>query len=156
MRRTFDDLWIIDLGGDNLGTRKTPNVFNIQTPVAIAIGVRASKPSPNTPAKVRYAKVEGSTREDKLGCLGAVTAFSGIAWRDCPSDWHKPFLPIGNGDFFSWPELVNLFPWRQTGSQFQRTWPIAETEAVLECRWRKLLAETDPIKQDRLFKEAYA
>ena len=38
MRRTFDELWIIDLGGDNLGTRKTPNVFNIQTPVAIAIG----------------------------------------------------------------------------------------------------------------------
>ena len=36
MRRTFDELWIIDLGGDNLGTRKTPNVFNIQTPVAIA------------------------------------------------------------------------------------------------------------------------
>lgn len=38
MRRTFDDLWVIDLGGDNLGARKTPNVFNIQTPVAIAIG----------------------------------------------------------------------------------------------------------------------
>jgi hypothetical protein len=31
MRRTFDDFWIIDLGGDNLDTRKTPNVFNIQT-----------------------------------------------------------------------------------------------------------------------------
>ena len=42
MRRTFDELWIIDLGGDNLGTRKTPNVFNIKTPVAIAIGVRNS------------------------------------------------------------------------------------------------------------------
>ena len=41
MRRTFDELWIIDLGGDNLGTRKTPNVFNIRTPVAIAIGVSA-------------------------------------------------------------------------------------------------------------------
>jgi predicted helicase len=46
MRRTFDELWILDLGGDNLGTRKTPNVFNIQTPVAIAIGVRGPKASP--------------------------------------------------------------------------------------------------------------
>ncbi|MGH2582801.1 MAG: N-6 DNA methylase, partial [Anaerolineales bacterium] len=55
MRRTFDDLWIVDLGGDNLGTRKTANVFNIQRPVAIAIGVRAERPS-CTPAKVRYAK----------------------------------------------------------------------------------------------------
>ncbi len=70
MRRTFDDLWIIDLGGDNLGTRKTPNVFNIQTPVAIAIGVRAPNPSAAKPAKVRYAKIEGATRENKLAQLG--------------------------------------------------------------------------------------
>jgi hypothetical protein len=69
MRRTFDELWIIDLGGDNLGTRKTPNVFIIQTPVAIAIGVRAPKPSPDTPAKLRYARIEGATREDKLAQL---------------------------------------------------------------------------------------
>jgi predicted helicase len=52
MRRTLDELWIIDLGGDNLGTRKTPNVFNIQTPVAIAIGIRGKAMSPDTPAKV--------------------------------------------------------------------------------------------------------
>lgn len=66
MRRTFDELWIIDLGGDNLGTRKTPNVFNIQNPVAIAIGVRAAKPNPDQPAKVRYAKIEGATREGSV------------------------------------------------------------------------------------------
>ena len=35
---TFDELWILDLGGDNLGARKTENVFAIQTPVAIAVG----------------------------------------------------------------------------------------------------------------------
>jgi len=154
MRRTFDDLWVIDLGGDNLGTRKTPNVFNIQTPVAIAIGVRAPKPSPETPAKVHYAKIEGTTREDKLAQLKAVFEFSGIIWRDCPSDWHTPFLPIGNGDFFSWPELINLFPWRLTGSQFQRTWPIAETEAVLKSRWERLLSETDTGRKDHLFKNS--
>ena len=54
MRRTFDDLWIIDLGGDNLGTRKTPNVFSIRTPVAIAIGVRRANARRATPATVRY------------------------------------------------------------------------------------------------------
>ena len=52
MRRTFDDLWILDLGGDNLGTRKTPNVFSIQIPVAIAIGVRGKTARPNDPARV--------------------------------------------------------------------------------------------------------
>ena len=30
MREAFDEMWIIDFGGDNLGARKTPNVFNIQ------------------------------------------------------------------------------------------------------------------------------
>ncbi|MHB8833481.1 MAG: N-6 DNA methylase, partial [Desulfobacteria bacterium] len=61
MRQTFDELWIIDLEGDNLGARKTENVFAIQTPVAIAVGVRAEKARPKTPAVVRYTKVEGTS-----------------------------------------------------------------------------------------------
>ena len=40
MRETFDEIWILDLGGDNLGARKSDNVFAIQTPVCIATGVR--------------------------------------------------------------------------------------------------------------------
>ncbi|WP_425145781.1 N-6 DNA methylase [Deinococcus sp.] len=40
LRRTLDELWIIDLGGDNLGARKDDNVFAIRTPVCIALGVR--------------------------------------------------------------------------------------------------------------------
>ncbi len=44
MRQTFDDLWIIDLEGDNIGARKTENVFSIRTPVAIAVGVRYGEP----------------------------------------------------------------------------------------------------------------
>ena len=40
MRQAFDELWIIDLEGDQHGARKTENVFAIQTPVAVAIGVR--------------------------------------------------------------------------------------------------------------------
>ena len=42
MRKTFDEFWVLDLGGSSLGTRKSPNVFNIQTAVAIAIGVRGT------------------------------------------------------------------------------------------------------------------
>jgi hypothetical protein len=40
MRQTFDELWLIDLEGDNLGARKSENVFAIRTPVCIAVGVR--------------------------------------------------------------------------------------------------------------------
>lgn len=151
MRRTFDALWIIDLGGDNLGTRKTPNVFNIQTPVAIAIGVRGSSPSPDAPATVRYAKVEGATREEKLALLDAVAEFREIQWRDCPSDWHAPFSPVGEGDYFRWPLLADLFPYQRSGSKFGRSWPIAETQELLEDRWRKLLTESGPDRA-KLFK----
>lgn len=152
MRRTFDELWIIDLGGDNLGARKTPNVFNIQTPVAIAIGVRAQQPSPDTSATVRYAKIDGATREDKLEKLEALAAFREIAWRDCPSDWHKPFLPIGQGDFAAWPATEGLFPLSLNGAQFKRHWPIGETVDLLRTRWSRLVNS----KQDdrkKLFRE---
>jgi len=141
MRRTFDELWIIDLGGDNLGTRKTPNVFNIQTPVAIAIGVRSARPSPDTPAKVRYAKIEGETREEKLAQLDAIGDFRVLTWRQAPDDWHKPFLPAGKGDYFGWPFLSDLFPYQRSGSKFGRSWPIAETRELLVTRWNKLLTQ---------------
>ena len=153
MRRTFDELWFIDLGGDNLGTRKTPNVFNIQTPVAIAIGVRASEPSPDKPAKVRYAKIEGATREDKLAQLEGIVDFGGLAWRDCPNDWHKPFLPVGKGDYAEWSRVEDLFPWTHSGAQFKRSWPIAETREVLSQRFRKLVAAS-PKDRKSLFKES--
>lgn len=151
MRRTFDKLWIIDLGGDNLGTRKTPNVFNIQTPVAIAIGVRASQPSPDTSATVQYAKVGGATRDDKLAKLDVIAKFDEIKWRNCPSDWHEPFLPAGKGDYFQWPPLTDLFPYQRSGSKFGRPWPIGETRQLLQDRWSKMLSETGQKRAD-LFK----
>ncbi len=151
MRRTFDELWIIDLGGDNLGTRKTPNVFNIQTPVAIAIGVRASQPSPDTSATVRYAKIEGVTRDDKLAKLDAIEKFNEIEWSNCPGDWHKPLLPAGKGDYFQWPPLTDLFPYQRSGSKFGRPWPIGETRQLLQERWSKMLSKTGQKRAD-LFK----
>jgi predicted helicase len=140
MRRTFDELWIIDLGGDNLGTRKTPNVFNIQNPVAIAVGVRAAQATPDKPAKVHYTKIDGLTRESKLTQLDAIADFKGLVWRDCPEDWHKPFLPAGKGDFFDWPLASQIFPWQHSGCELKRSWPISETVDVLSNRWDRLLA----------------
>ncbi len=138
MRRSFDALWIIDLGGDNLGARKTPNVFAIQIPVAIALGIRGSKQEPEKPAKVRYAKIEGETREEKLGKLEAISTLQDLDWRECASEWQAPFMPIGKGAFFDWPKIVDLFPYHTAGAVFYRSWPIGETEAVLSGRWQKL------------------
>jgi hypothetical protein len=139
MRRTFDELWVIDLGGDNLGTRRSENVFNIQIPVAIAIGIRGPKGRPEIPAVVHYSKVEGS-RSAKLARLAATENLTQLKWASCHTAWHATFLPAGKGDYFSWPGLEQLFPYRRSGSKFGRTWPIGETREVLEKRWKALLA----------------
>lgn len=136
MREAFDELWIIDLEGDNLGARKTENVFAIQTPVAIAIGVRYDNAQPQAPAKVHYSKITG-TRDEKYGKLNAIKKFADLKWQDCFEGWAEPFLPRGQGNYGAWPLLTDLFPWQHSGSQFKRTWPIGETADVLEARWRE-------------------
>ncbi|MGD1088342.1 MAG: N-6 DNA methylase [Verrucomicrobiota bacterium] len=138
MREAFDELWIIDLEGDNLGARKTENVFAIQTPVAIAIGVRYDNAQPQTPAKVRYSKITG-TSDEKNGKLNAVKKFDDLEWRDCFDGWSELFLPCGQGNYYTWPLLTDLFPWQENGVQFKRTWPIGVTSEVLQRRWSKLL-----------------
>ncbi|MFO7640497.1 MAG: type ISP restriction/modification enzyme, partial [Candidatus Competibacteraceae bacterium] len=139
LRRTFDELWIIDLEGDNLGARKTENVFAIQTPVAIALGARYGEPHPETPATVRYSRIEG-TQAAKLERLSQVHCFADLPWKECPTDWTAPLLPLTGSPYFSWPRVTDLFPWQENGVQFKRSWPIGETAEVLEQRWRMLLA----------------
>ena len=172
MRRTFDELWIIDLEGGSLGARVSANVFSIRTPVAIAVGYRGEKPQPTKAAQVRYVKIPGETGEEKRELLNHIERldkdnvfaakgqkkggkkFSSLTleWRDCSQDWHAPFMPVGEGEFFEWPKLADLFPWVHTGCNFQRKWPIGETKEVLEKRWRKLVSA--PVEEKAvLFKE---
>jgi predicted helicase len=40
MRRVCDEVWVLDLGGEGRGARRSENVFAIQTPVAIAVAFR--------------------------------------------------------------------------------------------------------------------
>ena len=139
MREVFDDLWIIDLGGDALGTRKSENVFAIQIPVAIAIGVRGGRPDPGNPARVHRVRLTGTERE-KLAALDATESLRDLRWDRCVTDWDAPFFAAGAGPYFTWPAVTDVFPWQHSGAQLKRTWPIGETEAVLERRWRDLLS----------------
>jgi hypothetical protein len=142
MRRLCDEIWILDLGGEGRGGRKDENIFAIQTPVAIAVAVRSGKAKNDTPAKVHYARIEG-TREAKLAALEATADFSCIKWSDCPEDWQASFLPVGEGAFFNWPIIRDLFPWQHSGSQLFRTWPIAPDAKTLGRRWSSLLTADD-------------
>lgn len=138
MRQTFDDLWIIDLEGDSHGARKTENVFAIQTPVAIAVGVRYGSGEQATPAKVHYTRITG-TRAQKYERLDAIGRFADLEWRLCEAGLTDEFLPISDRPYWDWPLLTDLFPWQENGMQFKRTWPIGESRDVLERRWRTLL-----------------
>ncbi|MBA2460869.1 MAG: DNA methyltransferase, partial [Actinobacteria bacterium] len=151
MRETFDELWVLDLGGEGRGARRSENVFAIQTPVAIAVGVRSRSSDASAPAKVRYARVDG-TRSAKLAELAAIRGFGSVRWQECYDGWQQPFLPAGEGDYFSWPPVTDLFPWQHSGVQFKRTWPIAPTRETLERRWMELLA-APPGRQAELFRE---
>jgi hypothetical protein len=149
MRRVCDEIWILDLGGEGRGARKSENVFAIQTPVAIAVAVRYGKVKKHAPAKVHYARIVG-TRHEKLKALAGIANFASLQWEDCPDPWHAPFCPAGTGRYFAWPLAKDLFPWQQPGVKTHRTWLIAPSEEILQKRWRRLLAASD---REEAFKE---
>ena len=148
IRRVCDELWILDLGGEGRGTRKSDNVFAIQTPVAIAVAVRSNEAHKETPAKVHYTRIDG-TRQQKLAALDTISSFKKVAWQGCLSEWQAPFRPAGKGNYFAWPLLTDLMPWQHSGVQLKRTWPIAPDEETLERRWRGLLQAADRSKAFR-------
>ena len=152
MRRTFDELWIIDLEGDNLGARKSENVFAIQTPVAIAVGLRSGTPTPDTPASVRYTRISGS-QQAKLAALDAVLGFADLTWRPCPSDWQAPMLPTSDSAYWQWPLLTELFPWQANGVKVGRSWPIESDKATLLERWNRLVGASTAERR-ALFKDS--
>jgi len=142
MRRLCDVIWILDLGGEGRGTRQSENVFAIQTPVAIAVAVRYGKVDKNNPAKVHFARIEG-TRKEKLKTLYAIQKVANLQWKHCPDDWQAPFRPAGTGAFFQWPLLKDLFPWQQPGVKTHRPWVIGVDVKTLRARWHALLREAN-------------
>ncbi len=139
LRREADEIWIIDLEGG--GIRASENVFAILTPVAIAIAVRYGDGSPEMPASVHYARVEG-TREEKLQFLEEVAAFGDIEWRLAPDGWTDPFVAQESSVFGDWPLLADIFPWQTPGMMIGRTWPVATSRQLAEERWRRFAASS--------------
>ncbi len=160
MREVFDELWIIDLGGEGRGARQEENVFAIRTPVAIAVGYRRGESDTTTPAAVRYTRVRG-TREEKLAVLRKVASLDDLAWADCFDGWTQPFTPPSAGNYFDWPALTDIFPWQHSGVEMKRTWPIAASRDVLASRWARLLSADDRRRafhetRDRRIDQTYA
>jgi hypothetical protein len=141
-REVCDEIWVIDLGGDNKGANPEENIFAIETPVAVVILVRNSKNDKKTPASVHYRRIKG-TAEEKLASMESIATsnepLSGV-WTESPKDWFAPLTPPTGG--MAWqtmPLLSDIFPWQQPGCKFGRTWPIGPDLVTLEKRWKQFV-----------------
>lgn len=137
LREVFDELWIVDLGGEGRGARVEENVFEIRTPVAIAIGVRHRGGSE---CDVRYIRVAGS-RQQKFDALSTLT-LNPAQFERPKGTGMDPLVPRSSGAYSAWPEITELFPWVHSGCQVKRTWPIGPEQSVLERRWRTFVEAT--------------
>ena len=139
MRKEFDEIWIIDLGGEGRGARRDDNVFEgVMTPVCITLALRAASAKHAQPAKVHYQRLEGS-RSDKFARL-AELSLDAEQWESVATVLHDPLVPRAGGDYAGWPLLTDLFPWQHSGAQFKRTWPIAPALVALHQRWAALVS----------------
>lgn len=139
MRRLCDDIWIIDLGGDNRGARKEPNIFAIETPVAITMAIRRGSTDPGTPARTRYTRIRGS-RADKLAALSAIKDLADLDWEPVSDGWEKVFTPAATADWEAHPKVTDLFPLQMPGPVIARTWPVTVSEQNGRDRWALLKA----------------
>jgi hypothetical protein len=149
LRRAFDELWIVDLGGEGRGALTEENVFDIRTPVAIAIGVRTTTTASDE-CTVRYLRVSGS-RAEKFDALRSLDLLA-APMVEIPGTGLDPLTPRTASDYAGWPEVTDLFPWIHSGAQFKRTWPIGEGKPLLERRWRDLVTAT-PRQRATLLRE---
>jgi hypothetical protein len=143
MRRLAHEIYVLDLGGEGRGAVREENVFNIQTPVAIALVVRYGEKTEERPARTFYHRVPGSARGEKFAALEGFESLEEIPFREAPEGWMDPFVPQVEGEYATWPKLTDLFPWQHSGVEFKRTWPIGPTREALEERWRELLRGPD-------------
>ncbi|MYI35627.1 MAG: hypothetical protein F4118_04260, partial [Acidimicrobiaceae bacterium] len=144
LRNTFDELWIVDLGGEGRGARKEDNIFDIQTPVAIAVGVRTGMHCTGG-CRVRYLRITG-TRAEKLDHLRQLELddisdeISGVGL--------DRMVPRSESQYYDWPEITDLFPWIRSGCKLGRTWPISEVRVPLKHRWQELISVVPRIRNE--------
>lgn len=152
-RGACSDIWIVDLGGDNRGSHPEENVFAIETPVAIAILVRAESEAARSEPQILYHRVSG-TRREKLEALAAVESPASAPedWRPVASEDGLSFRASSGDDAWStMPALSDLFPWQQPGAKLNRTWPVAPDADTLTRRWRAFLADESVERRRALF-----
>lgn len=151
LRQTCSRIWIINVTPEGRTPPAANAIFNIETPVAIAILLRDDKARSDIPAKVQYIDVHG-TREQKFAQLNVLT-FDDPKWLTARSAWTAPFTPAASTGWDDYPAVDDLMPWYSPGVKPNRTWVYAPNKGTLKERLRHIVAETDMVRKAEQFKE---
>jgi hypothetical protein len=151
LRRTCDDLWIIDCSPEGHQPEVNTRIFQgVQQPVCIVLASRSASNNPEIPATVHFRALPKGHRKEKFQALGEIRLDDGD-WIECPTDWRAPFLPASTGAWAAFPKLEDLFSYDGSGVMPGRTWVIAPDAQSLENRWKKLIHEKNPEEKEKLF-----
>lgn len=148
LRRTTDELWVIDCSPEGHQPAVNTRIFEaVQQPVCIVLASRSRSSNLEVPATVRYGSLPAGHRRDKFDALGSLTLDTD-GWMECPTGWRAPFLPEGVGAWSTYPALEDLFVYNGSGVMPGRTWVIAPDTESLRRRWRTLIDAPADRKED--------
>lgn len=139
LRRTATHGWIINVTPEGKQPPAANAVFNIETPVAIALFLRGEDSDKDSPADVRYIDIHG-TRQEKFETLSRLT-FDDQSWRSVRTEWTAPFTPAAATTWDDYPAVDDLLPWRNNGIMAGRGWVYAPSVDILEARLRDVINE---------------
>ncbi|MGB9069509.1 MAG: type ISP restriction/modification enzyme [Candidatus Acidiferrales bacterium] len=150
LRRTCDDIWVIDCSPEGHQPEVNTRIFQgVQHPVCIVLASRSANTDATVPAKVVFRSLPSGHREEKFKALNALRLDSNT-WVACPSDWRSPFLPAATGAWATYPKLEDLFVYNGSGVQAKRTWVMTPDSDSLLQRWKKLI-EAPVDQKEHLF-----
>ena len=150
LRRTCDDIWVIDCSPEPHPPEVPTRIFQgVQQPVCIVMVSRSKTKDVQIPGKVRFRELPIGKREIKFEALKNIH-LKDAGWADCPPEWRAPFLPASKGAWTTYPALEDFFAYNGSGVQPGRTWVIASDKETLVERWKRLV-ESDPAEKERLF-----
>lgn len=139
LRRTTDDIWVIDCSPEGHQPEVKTRIFEaVQQPVCIVLASRPPGTTQDVPATVRFRALPAGNRQDKFQALTSLS-LDGDGWVACPSDWRAPFLPASTGAWSTYPALTDLFVYNGSGVMPGRTWIIAPDAESLQRRWQVLI-----------------
>ena len=140
LRRTCDDIWVIDCSPEGHQPEVNTRIFQgVQQPVCIVLASRSAKSKAETPATVRFQALPAGHRTREVRGPRQALSLGSKAWVDCPTDWRAPFLPASTGAWATYPALEDFFIYNGSGVMPGRTWIIAPDAESLQRRWQKLI-----------------